>query len=134
MRSWKLAAIGLIASLLGACVTPADIQPMPPIPPELVQQVHDQSTSGCVGAQAGPTAADYWRAYPARALDAGVQGWVVLRVVVAPDGTLTSVDAVQGAPAGVFENAATGIVSRLTFPVHDSECTKLMLIQFRLAG
>lgn len=134
MRAWKMAATGLFASLLAACATPGDIQPMPPIPQELADQIHEQSMTDCGSARAGITDADYWRAYPPRAMDAGVQGWVVLRVVVAPDGALTSVQPVQAAPAGVFEDAAVSIVSRMTFPVHDSECTKLMMIQFRMAG
>ena len=133
MRVWKLATAGLAVLLLAACVTTADIQPMPPIPPDLIEQIHSQPTGGCSGSLATPTANDYWRAYPARAMEQGIQGWVVLRIAVAPDGRLTSVQPVQSAPAGVFEAAAVGIISRLEFPAQPSECSKLILIQFRQA-
>jgi periplasmic protein TonB len=53
--------------------------------------------------------------YPARALQTNIEGWVEVTYIVAPDGSVTNVKAVNAAPPKVFEASATRAVSRLRY-------------------
>jgi periplasmic protein TonB len=53
--------------------------------------------------------------YPARALQASIEGWVEITYIVAPDGSVTNVKVVNATPPKVFEASATRAVSRLRY-------------------
>jgi periplasmic protein TonB len=53
--------------------------------------------------------------YPARALEANVEGWVELGYTVAPNGSVTNIKVLNATPPRVFEAAATKAVSRLRY-------------------
>lgn len=53
--------------------------------------------------------------YPARALQAGVEGWVVVGYVVGADGAVTNAKVLNSGPARVFDAAATRAVSHLRY-------------------
>lgn len=52
---------------------------------------------------------------PSDARRAGLQGWVMVEVVVAPDGSPRSVKAIDAQPKGVFEAAAVMALQRCKF-------------------
>ena len=134
MRRLKIGVLAVAAAAFAAFAISADaIEPMPPIPEDLLEQIHNQPRDECEPVSDTLARQDFWRAYPQRALEGGIQGWVVMRVVVATDGRVTSVTPVQAAPAGVFEDASAHVVARVRFPALPVECTRLTLIQFRQA-
>jgi TonB family protein len=53
--------------------------------------------------------------YPARALQANIEGWVEIAYTVAPDGSVTNVKVVNATPTKVFEASATKAVSHLRY-------------------
>jgi TonB family protein len=50
--------------------------------------------------------------YPPRALDQGVEGWVIVSFVVTPQGTTEDIEVIQSSRTGFFENAAMGAVKK----------------------
>lgn len=54
-------------------------------------------------------------AYPARAQQSHVEGWVEIGYLVKADGSVTSIKIVNASPAGAFEQAATRAVSKLRY-------------------
>lgn len=131
LRAWRSALTGALILVLSGCASLDGVQPMPPMPAALREEISNQPPPAACGASI--SGADFGRAYPPGALDAGVQGWVVLHIEVAIDGHLISVEPVQAAPEGVFEDAAVGLVSHIQFPAQDKVCGRLMVIQFRQA-
>ncbi len=53
--------------------------------------------------------------YPNRAFGRGLQGWVVLRLDVDPEGRPRNVRVLEAQPSGVFERSARGTVRRWRF-------------------
>lgn len=53
--------------------------------------------------------------YPRQAARAGISGWVKLRIVVNPDGTVREARAIESEPRGLFEAAAVSAAMRGRF-------------------
>lgn len=53
--------------------------------------------------------------YPRQAARAGISGWVKLRIVVNPDGTVREARAIEAEPRGLFEAAAVSAAMRGRF-------------------
>jgi len=53
--------------------------------------------------------------YPARALQAGVEGWVEIGYIVGPDGSVSNVRVLNSTPQGTFEASASKAVGRLKY-------------------
>ncbi|SRR5690606_33058910 len=53
--------------------------------------------------------------YPRQAARAGITGWVKLRIVVNPDGTVREARAIEAEPRGIFEAAAVSAALRGRF-------------------
>jgi TonB family protein len=71
-------------------------------------------------------------AYPTAAYDAGVEGYVKLRVVIAPDGAVTDATVIEANPAGWFEEAAVSGVKRWRYRAPGREVIAEILVEFKL--
>ena len=72
--------------------------------------------------------------YPARALQAGVEGWVEIGFTVDPDGAVTNVKVLKANPPRTFEQAAIKAVSRMRYqPVIRGGQAIAVYVRFRVA-
>jgi TonB family protein len=71
-------------------------------------------------------------AYPTAAYDAGVEGYVRLRIVIAPDGAVTDATVVEAHPVGWFEEAAITGVKHWRYRAPGREVIAEVLVEFKL--
>ncbi|MGB3455204.1 MAG: energy transducer TonB [Litorimonas sp.] len=72
--------------------------------------------------------------YPSRAFRTGRQGWVLLRLDVAEDGTIAAADAERALPVGMFERSAERAAREWRFqpPESGSLTDCRVLVRYRL--
>jgi TonB family protein len=70
--------------------------------------------------------------YPAAAYDAGVEGYVRLRVVIAPDGAVTDATVIKADPPGWFEEAAVNGVKRWRYLPPGREIIAEVQVEFKM--
>ena len=70
--------------------------------------------------------------YPDRALNANMQGHVILSVTIAPDGRVSKTEVVSADPEGWFEGAATSAVKTWKYRAPRREITFQVRIDFNL--
>jgi TonB family protein len=115
MTSWTNAACAFLLTLTFAAAagaTPAGDPPNPQKP---------------IGGPDRPPIA-----YPTAAYDAGVEGYVRLRIVIAPDGAVIDATVVEANPVGWFEEAAVTGVKRWRYRAPGREVIAEVLVEFKL--
>jgi protein TonB len=70
--------------------------------------------------------------YPAAAYDAGIEGYVRLRIVIAPDGAVTDATVIKAEPEGWFEEAAIAGVKRWRYRAPGREIVAEVQFEFKL--
>ena len=71
--------------------------------------------AGCAGQRGLPLVSATGAVYPPEALDAGIEGYVVVRYDVDGQGRVVNARVVEAEPDGVFEESALQAVSRWRF-------------------
>ena len=126
------AALGAAAALV-ACATPDAFIPQSQYPPDPYVKGY-AAENDCIGGETLAARSLPLPVYPRRAFRTGRQGWVILKLDVAPDGTVAKVEAERGLPDGMFEGAARRAAREWRFEPPASggleDCR--VLVRFRL--
>lgn len=69
--------------------------------------------------------------YPVAAYDAGVEGYVRLRIVIAPDGAVTDATVIDAQPPGWFEEAAVSGVKCWRYRAPGREIIAEVVVEFK---
>jgi protein TonB len=83
-------------------VAPVDFPPAPPDPPPTVVRAHVEVTPPAVLDEVTPL-------YTEAARHAGIQGVVILDLVIAADGAVESIAVLRGLPLGLTQNAVSAV-------------------------
>lgn len=116
--TWR--TLGTIAAaLFGAVVAQADVPPPTPKAPT-DKEIIDNPLN-----KPGPR-------YPQNAYEAGIEGYVQLEVVIAPDGIVSSAKVLKAEPSGWFEAAALEAVKQWRYPPAGREIVFKVSIDFQI--
>ena len=126
-------ALLIAAVLLTGCGSTQVFQPQSQYPPDPYVKGY-ADPDDCIGGEALAAIDLPLPDYPARAFRTGRQGWVILRLDVAEDGTIAEADAQRALPVGLFERAAERAAARWRFepPAAGRLTDCRVLIRFRL--
>ena len=116
-----------------ACATPDAFIPQSEYPPDPYVKGYAQADD-CIGGEALAALSLDLPDYPRRAFRSGRQGWVILQLDVAPDGSVSRAEAERGLPQGMFEGAAEKAARRWRFepPAGGELVDCRVLVRFRL--
>ena len=131
MRALALASV----ILLGACASGNVFQPRSEYPPDpYVKGYADEDD--CIGGERLAALKLDLPEYPRRAFRTGRQGWVLLQMDVAPDGTVSRAEAERSLPEGLFAKASERAASEWLFePPGEQGLTNCrVLLRYRLGN
>lgn len=123
----------LCAFAMNACQSSAVFHPKSEYPPDPYVKGY-ADPDDCLGGEYLAAVSLDLPDYPARAFRSGRQGWVIVRLDVAADGSIAEAEIERALPAGLFDRAAERAVRQWRFePPRGgglSDCR--VLIRFRL--
>lgn len=128
----RLALISVVV-LLSACATGKVFMPQSEYPPDPYVKGY-ADPDDCIGGEMLAAISLDMPTYPRRAYRTGRQGWVLLQLDVAEDGTVARAEAERGLPVGTFESSAEAGASNWLFePPRTGKLTDCrVLIRYRL--
>lgn len=133
IRRWRGLFLGVSLFTGAACSTDGPFRPQSEYPPDPYVKGYSDPDD-CLGGERLAARSLDLPEYPSRAYRTGRQGWVILRLDVAPDGTMANVDVERALPPGAFARAAVEAAETWRFDppgeVGLNNCR--VLIRFRL--
>lgn len=129
----RQAALWLLLPVLTSCASDGVFRPQSQYPPDPYVKGY-AAPDDCIGGENLAAIDLTLPDYPARAFRTGRQGWVILRLDVAEDGSVGSVTTERSLPEGVFGRAAERAAMRWRFepPGTDALRDCRVLVRFRL--
>ena len=123
----------LFAVLLIGCSTNGVFMPRSEYPPDPYVKGYAEPDD-CIGGEALAAIDLTLPDYPSRAYRTGRQGWVLLRLDIAKDGTVGSVEAERALPEGLFASSAVKAARRWRFepPAGGGLSDCRVLVRYRL--
>ncbi|GLQ20041.1 energy transducer TonB [Algimonas porphyrae] len=121
------------ALLLVACGSTQVFHPQSQYPPDPYVKGY-ADPDDCIGGEALAAIDLDLPEYPSRAFRTGRQGWVLLRLDVAADGTIADVKAQRALPVGLFERSAERAAAKWRFepPASGGLTDCRVLVRYRL--
>ncbi|MEM7730335.1 MAG: energy transducer TonB [Pseudomonadota bacterium] len=101
----RLAWLALSLPIMAGCSTNGVFTPQSEYPPDPYVKGY-ADPEDCIGGEALAAVSLDMPDYPSRAFRTGRQGWVLLRLDVAGDGSIADVEAQRALPVGLFERSA----------------------------
>jgi len=129
MRAFILFA----AAALTACSTSKLFKPQSHYPPDPYVKGY-ADPDDCIGGEALAAISLDLPEYPKRAYRTGRQGWVILRLDIGADGSVTEAEAQRSLPVGLFDKSAERAASAWQFapPANGGLFDCRVLIRYRL--
>ena len=126
-------AIILFALALSACGSTKTFMPQSQYPPDPYVKGY-ADPDDCIGGEALAAISLDLPEYPARSYRTGRQGWVILRLDVGADGSVTNAEAQRSLPVGLFEGSAEKAARQWKFapPANGGLADCRVLIRYRL--
>ncbi|MGB6229229.1 MAG: energy transducer TonB [Litorimonas sp.] len=121
--------------LISGCGSTTTFRPKSEYPPDPYVKGYAEAED-CIGGEALAALSLDEPDYPRRAFRTGRQGWVLLRLDVAPDGSIATVEAERAVPKGLFENSAIRAAESWRFePPQGGALTDCrVLVRYRLGA
>lgn len=123
----------LSAALLSACSTSGVFKPQSEYPPDPYVKGY-ADPKDCIGGEALAAIELTLPKYPSRAYRTGRQGWVLLRLDIADDGTVSEAEAERALPEGLFASSAVKTAETWRFqpPPNGGLTDCRVLVRYRL--
>ncbi|WP_298914160.1 energy transducer TonB [uncultured Algimonas sp.] len=135
MRRAAIMALGLSAIGLAGCGSTSVFNPQSQYPPDPYVKGY-ADPDDCIGGEALAAIDLDLPEYPKRPFRTGRQGWVLLRLDIAPDGSVAAAETERALPVGLFEASAERAVRTWTFePPRGGALTDCrVLVRYRMGA